>query len=101
MADVVDPSLSSRLGLSTVDVIYDLSVWPLIERVDNSVVIQLAGDAPWREGLTTGTLTDSPLLVSFVEGEGQVVFTTYRNTANFTNESMLGVLITIVNAIGE
>jgi len=99
-ADVTDPDLSASIGLATLDVTYDLAVWPLVEAVDPSVNVQLRGDAPWRVGLDTGVLTDAPLLVSFDEGEGLVVFTTYRNTANFTNESMLGVLITIVNAIG-
>lgn len=100
-ADVVDPDLSASIGLATIDVNYDLSVWPLVEAVDPAVLVQLRGDAPWREGLASGSLPGSPLLVSFGDGDGQVVFTTYRNTANFTNESMLGVLITIVNAIGS
>jgi hypothetical protein len=100
LADVVDADLAQSIGgLATIEVNYDLSVWPVIESVDNSVKIQLRGDAPWRVGLTTGTVADAPLLVSFEEGEGEVVFTTYRNTANFTSESMLGVLVTIVNAI--
>jgi hypothetical protein len=99
-ADVVDADLSASIGTLTIDVNYDLAVWPLIEATDPSVVVQLRGTAPWRQGLSTGSVPSSPLLVSFADGDGQVVFTTYRNTANFTNESMLGVLITIVNAIG-
>jgi hypothetical protein len=80
-------------------VTYDLAVWPLIEGVDPAVSVQLQGDAPWRVGLTSGTVPASPLLVSFDEGQGSVVFTTYRNTANFTNESIVGVLYTILSAI--
>ncbi len=94
-ASVTDSTLQQGLGVSSVDVVYDLPVWPLIEATDPSVTVMLTGDAPYRQGLQTGTLPGSPLLVQFAEGSGRVVFSTYRNTAN-NNEAMVGVLLTLV-----
>lgn len=97
-ADVVDPTLAGTIQSDTVDITYDLSVWPLVESTDGSVTVYLQGDAAWREGLASGTVADAPLLVSFDDGAGRVLLTTYRNSANNT-EAMLGVLIALVDGI--
>lgn len=97
-ADVVDSGLGGQIGVPTVDVAYDLSVWPLIDGVDPSVTVYLAGDAPYRIGFDVYTAPDVPLLVGFDDGAGRVVFTTYRNSAN-NSQAMLGVLLALVDAL--
>lgn len=98
-ADIVDAELASAIQLDKVDITYDLPVWPLVDSVAGDVDVYLRGTAPWRHGLDVGEVTDSPLLVGFDAGAGRVLFTTYRNSVN-NNQAMLGVLISIVDAVG-
>jgi hypothetical protein len=97
-ATVTDNDLELSLGADQVDVNYDLPVWPVIESTKNDVTTYLTGDAPWRVGLETGTVKDSPLLVGFDDGDGRVLVATYRATAN-TSEAMVGVLLALVQAL--
>lgn len=97
-ADVVDQALATTISAEELEITYDLPVWPLVENASSSVDVLLSGDAPWRKGFETGTVRDSPLLLTFEDGDGQVLFTTYRNSAN-NNQAMLGVLLTLVDAI--
>ncbi|MEQ1564760.1 MAG: hypothetical protein ABMA64_03895 [Myxococcota bacterium] len=97
-AEVVDADLSLTLGLDRMDVTYDLPVWPVVESAGPGVTVYLSGAAPWRIGLEAGTVPDSPLLVGFDDGDGRVLLTTYRNAANNT-DAMLGVLLTLVQAL--
>ena len=81
-ADIADPDLAEHLQLAQVDVAYELAVWPLIESVGEEVTVHLTGDVQWRDGQQIHEASDSPLLVSFPQGGGQVYFTTYRNSTN-------------------
>jgi hypothetical protein len=98
VASVSNSGLLLSIGLETVTVAYDLSEWPLIESVDPSVAVYLEGDAHWRQGMEVTTIVDSPLLIGFQEGDGQVIFTTYRNAANASG-GMLSVLIAMVESL--
>jgi hypothetical protein len=97
-ATIVDADLGAVLGTDEVDVTYDLPVWPIVESAKNDVTVYLEGDAPWRVGLESGVVRDAPLLLGFDDGDGRVLFTTYRNTAN-DDDAMIGVLLTLVSAL--
>jgi len=90
-ATVQDTDLANALGKGQVDVVYDMSVWPLVESVSTDVTVHLSADAPYRVGMDVHYVPQSPLLVSFEEGGGRVILTTYRNSVNDTGD-MLGVL---------
>jgi hypothetical protein len=88
-SNIVDASLSDWLESSTLDIEYDLPVWPPIESVDEAAVTtHLEGNVSYRIGTETFTLVDAPLLVSFTSGEGKVVFSTFRVAKNGTMEMM-------------
>jgi len=89
-ATIQDVDMANAVGLGQVDVVYDMPVWPLVESVSPEVVVHLAGNAPYRVGMDVHHVAQSPLLVSFEEGGGRVVFTTYRNSVN-TSSDMLGI----------
>ena len=88
-SNIVDASLSSWLDSPTIDIEYDLPVWPPIESVDEAAVTtHLQGNVSYRIGTETYALVDAPLLVSFTSGEGKVVFSTFRVAKNGTSEMM-------------
>jgi len=94
-AKVIDHALSQALGTDSVDVTYDLPVWPVIESVSSDVNVYLQGDAPWRHGLDSGQVENSPLVAGFDAGSGRVVMTTYRGSAN-TSQELLSVLVDLL-----
>jgi hypothetical protein len=98
VADVVEDELAENLDAEQLDITYDLPVWPVVESAADSVDVYLRADAPWRHGFETGTTEDAPLLLAFDDGDGRVMFTTYRNSANNT-EAMQGVLLTLMDAL--
>ena len=88
-SNIVDASLASWLDSPTIDIEYDLPVWPPIESVDEAAVTtHLQGNVSYRIGTETYSLVDAPLLVSFTSGEGKVVFSTFRMAKNGTSEMM-------------
>jgi hypothetical protein len=97
VAEIVEDELAENLDRDELEITYDLPVWPVVESASDSVDVYLRGDAPWRRGFETGTTEDSPLLLAFDDGEGRVMFTTYRNSANNTAAGQ-GVLLTLMDA---
>ncbi len=88
-SNIVDASLAVWLESTTIDIEYDLPVWPPIESVDTAAVTtHLQGNVNYRIGTETFTLIDAPLLVSFTSGEGKVVFSTFRVAKNGSSEMM-------------
>lgn len=71
------------LGGQDASVEYNFSYWTVIEAVGEGVDMHLSADIDYRvsgsEG--EGTLPDAPLLVSFTEGSGLVVYSTFHWTA--------------------
>ncbi len=98
-AEVVDSGLAAQLGISTVDLLYDLSVWPVIESVGAGTNVHLRADATWREGFDLYTTPDSPMLVSFGSGKGTVILSTYRNAANADTDA-IDMLRALLDAAG-
>lgn len=79
---IVDTTLSDAVGASEVDILFDLDGWPVIEGVGNGVTVHMQGDATYRIGFDQYTVTDAPLLVSFPQGDGRVVFSSWRQSRN-------------------
>ena len=88
-AAVSDGSLAGWLDSNYISVEYDLAVWPPIEKVSGSVSTHIAGNVNYRLGTNVYTLSAVPLLVSFTDGEGKVVFSTFRLARNSSTEMML------------
>ena len=88
-AAVSDGALAGWLDSNLIAVEYDLAVWPPIEKVSGSVSTHIAGNVNYRLGTNVYTLSAVPLLVSFTDGEGKVVFSTFRLARNSSTEMML------------
>ena len=75
-----DSVLASKLEQDSVNVAYNFSNWTVIESVSEEVEVHLSGDVNYRISASegTGTLNDVPLLISFQQGGGQVVFASFH-----------------------
>ncbi len=85
---VADQSLASYLQSSMVEIRYDLAYWPLIEGAAGQVVVHITGNVHYtaEDGVTVLDSPGAPLLVSFAQGYGKVVFSTFREEANLTSD---------------
>lgn len=90
-AAVSDTSMAEYLGSSYVSIEYDLPVWPPIENTSTSVSVHLTGNVSYSDGLDDYTLTSVPMLVSFNDVQGKVVFSTFRVIPN-TGDDVLAIL---------
>lgn len=90
-AKVTDESMADFLGSTSVEIEYDLPVWPPIESVEGYVSVHLTGTVHYSEGPLTNTLAQAPLLVSFSGGFGRVGFSTFRVVANH-DQTMVNIL---------
>ncbi len=88
---VSDTAMAEYLTKDFVSIQYDLPVWPPIENVDTSVSVHLTGNVSYSDGLDDYTLTSSPMLISFNDVQGKVVFSTFRVVPN-TNDDVLKIL---------
>ena len=79
-ARVVDDSLSTSLEQDNVSIAYNFSNWAVIESVSENVTVHLEGDINYRVSASEGTATKTsvPLLVSFEQGGGQVIFASFH-----------------------
>ena len=90
-AAVADTSMAEYLGSSYIDIEYDLPVWPPIENTSTSVSVHLSGNISYSDGLDDYTLTSVPMLTSFNDVQGKVVFSTFRVIPN-TDDDVLAIL---------
>jgi hypothetical protein len=82
-ANVTDDGLIGFIGQNTVDVVFDLPVWPVIDTSVGDVTVLLqAPVASYREGDDVLSTKQVPLLVEFAAGSGKVVFSSYRLVSN-------------------
>lgn len=88
-ATVPDEALEQFIGAETVEIEYDLPVWPPMLSTEDYVSVHISGNVSYREGPESYTLEDVPLLVSFSGGQGRVVFSTFRVAANQSKEMSL------------
>lgn len=91
IAAIADEALADWLGKADeaqIDLDYDLPVWPPIQSVATSVSIHLRGDVKYRQGQDPYSLTSAPLLTSFNEGEGKVVYATFQVARNSSTDML-------------
>ena len=86
-ARVLDPGLISVLGKTNIEVTYDLPYWVIIDSVASDVKVHMSGPA-MAIGATgeSSSLGDKPYVVSFSEGEGEVLYTTFHNEAQTSSD---------------
>jgi hypothetical protein len=101
-ASVPDAGLAEALGDDAISLAYNYSNWAVIESVSDDVVVHVSGDVTYRISASDGygELTDVPLLVSFTQGGGQVVFSTFHWMAQNPD---LGerIMLEVVDGLGR
>ncbi|MDP2314547.1 MAG: hypothetical protein Q8P41_16715 [Pseudomonadota bacterium] len=82
LADVKGDKLIEALG-ATVNLAYDYTAWSVIESVGTGTEVLLSGNVDYQPSADQlpETLTGAPLLVRFVAGRGQVVYSTFHFSA--------------------
>ncbi len=113
-AKVVDSGLASVLGQTSVTIKYDLGAWVVVDSPGAGTRVLMTGDVPTtgydasayqnldysdseklkeamekiQSGSTTtsNTIKDKPLVLTFSEGKGEVLYTTFHNEAQLTKE---------------
>ena len=85
-ATVADSELKTFLNQSSVQVNYDLPGWVALQSVAAGAKIFLNGSYVYNEG--TATTQNRPLAMSFVEGSGHILFTTFHNAADATPDQV-------------
>lgn len=86
-ATIADPGLASIVGKKKVNINFDLGSWVVIESVNSGVRVHVTGDATTNSndgGIKV--LKNIPFVVSFQEGKGEVLFTSFHNEAQTTED---------------
>lgn len=86
-ADVLDPAMIAALGRDTADLNYDLDGWAGLEGASAEVLIE--GNYEWYTGLFATTEQHGPLATRLVDGDGQVIYTTFHNERQTTQDMLL------------
>lgn len=85
-ATIVDPGLASIVGKKKVNINFDLGGWVMIDSVNSGVRVHVTGDAKTNWDGEVKVLKDRPFVVSFQEGKGEVLFTSFHNEAQTTED---------------
>ncbi|MBM4391397.1 MAG: carboxypeptidase regulatory-like domain-containing protein [Deltaproteobacteria bacterium] len=85
--EVSSDNLEDELGKDTVEMNLDLDAWPVVDAAGDDTKVFLRADAPWRKGMETGEEKDSPMLLEFESGQGKVVYTPWRMSANLDGKA--------------
>ncbi len=116
-AKVTDSGLAAVLGKRTIEINYDLGAWVVIDSVPSSTRVHVTGPASIMDysasmeklqnlqnldfsnpqaveelskefsGEAATTLQDKPYIVTFTEGDGEVLYTTFHNEAQKTEDT--------------
>ena len=82
-ANIVDQGLASIVGKNKVLINFDLGSWVVINSVNSGVRVHVIGNAKTNSG---EVLKNRPFVVSFSEGKGEVLFTSFHNEAQTTED---------------
>ncbi len=82
MARVLDPDLIEALGRDSMLINFDMPHWAVMIDVGPQTDILIKGDAP----IFDSTLTDVPFAVIFPYGQGKVLYTSFHNEAQNTED---------------
>ncbi len=98
---VLDSGMESAIGTGEMAVTYDMFVWPVILDLGPGTTAYLVGDAPYTMDQQEQTAPNSPLMVGFDDGEGRVVFSTWRSRANAGGEHLKAMRYVLPDTSGE
>ncbi len=79
---IVDDALRQFVGKSYIDIYYDLGAWDVITSVNAGVEILIRGEVQ----TYGGPLPNAPIAVKFIYGLGTVIYTTFHNEAQVTED---------------
>ncbi len=85
-ANVVDSGLAAVLGKNVIDVTYDLGSWVVMTGVGSGTQVHITGSAKVVENWEDKIVSNIPYVVSFSEGEGEVIYTSFHNEAQVTED---------------
>jgi hypothetical protein len=81
-ANIADSEIKTMLGKSTASICFDLSSWVVIKSIATGVITDLSGTVD----TTEGSKTNIPLMVHFPVDNGYVVYTSFHNEAQVTED---------------
>jgi hypothetical protein len=81
-ATITNTEIQSLLGKSTASICFDLGSWEVIDSVATGVTVDLRGTVQ----TDYGEKTNIPLMVHFSQGKGNVVYTSFHNEAQVTED---------------
>ncbi len=86
---VTDPNLAAALSANAVTIQFDLPLWPPVLFADPTVAIHMTGTIQYQNDQDAVIdQTGSPVLVSFSEGSGRVMFSSFRVQANDASDQI-------------
>ncbi|MBI1944592.1 MAG: carboxypeptidase regulatory-like domain-containing protein [Deltaproteobacteria bacterium] len=80
---IVDPGLAGSLASTTIELHYPLLAWAVIQDVFANVTVYIRADAPLMDGTT---LANVPHTVRFSGGQGRVLYTSFHQEANISEQ---------------
>lgn len=87
-ATVTDSGLAAVLGKKSININFDLGGWVVVKSVGPGVRVHMRGPAAFsfreNEDKNNASEGDLPYVVSFSEGKGEVLFTSFHNEAQNT-----------------
>ena len=92
--------MQALLGGTTADIMYDLPMWVVPERIESGVEVLLRARVSVDDFWTgySGTVSDAPIAARFDFGAGRVIYTSFHNEEQTggTTLDMLKILEEIV-----
>jgi hypothetical protein len=85
VADVIDPDLAAVLGKEKMSINFDLGSWVVMDKPGTGTTVHVRGSVD----TTDGMLADRPLLVTFPAGKGKVIYTSFHNEEQVTEDVMV------------
>jgi len=87
-ATVTDSGLASVLGKKTIQINFDKSGWELVKDVGSGTQVYIRGPASYYDEDQGKDIhvSDIPYVVSFSEGDGEVLFTAFHNETQITED---------------
>ena len=83
-ANVTDMQLQKIIGM-TIKIFFNAPGWQYVQRYSDKVKILLKGSFL----ASSGRIDDTPILISFVHGKGEVIYTSFHNHAQADEKQMM------------
>ncbi|MEO0231926.1 MAG: hypothetical protein ABIM29_05225 [candidate division WOR-3 bacterium] len=92
---VSDERIKEALGKEKIFINFNLGEWVIIDNVGNQTEVWVKADSIHTY---TGALFNKPLMVKFNYGSGKVIYTSFHNEAQITQD-MIKILITVIYSL--